>query len=149
MCLVHANCLVVAELIEMVHVVRRDGQIREVELEIQRLLGTPARHVSVRVAPLGARLTLILVEDRTREKRVEAVRRDFVANVSHELKTPIGAIRLLSEAVQAASDDPEAVERFAGRMLIESERLTVLVQQIIELSRLQTEQRSAERRGRK
>src|SRR3546814_16357647 len=56
-----------------------------------------------------------------------------------ELKTPIGAIRLLSEAVQAASDDPEAVERFAGRMLIESERLTVLVQQIIELSRLQTD----------
>src|SRR3546814_4754692 len=53
--------------------------------------------------------------------------------------SPIGAIRLLSEAVQAASDDPEAVERFAGRMLIESERLTVLVQQIIELSRLQTD----------
>ncbi|HEY9562975.1 MAG TPA: ATP-binding protein [Nocardioides sp.] len=137
--LVQGNTLVDAELIEMVHGVRRDGQIREVELEIQRLLGTPARHVSVRVAPLGARLTLILVEDRTREKRVEAVRRDFVANVSHELKTPIGAIRLLSEAVQAASDDPEAVERFAGRMLIESERLTVLVQQIIELSRLQTD----------
>jgi two-component system sensor histidine kinase SenX3 len=80
---------------------------------------------------------LALVEDRTRERRVERVRRDFVANVSHELKTPVGAIRLLSEAVGDAADDPEAVRRFAGRMLTESERLSRLVQQIIELSRLQ------------
>ena len=80
---------------------------------------------------------LALVEDRTRERRVEAVRRDFVANVSHELKTPVGAIRLLAEAVTDAADDPEAVERFASRMLTESDRLTKLVQQIIELSRLQ------------
>jgi two-component system sensor histidine kinase SenX3 len=80
---------------------------------------------------------LALVEDRTRERRVEAVRRDFVANVSHELKTPVGAIRLLAEAVEDAADDPEAVKRFAGRMLTESDRLSRLVQQVIELSRLQ------------
>jgi two-component system sensor histidine kinase SenX3 len=79
------------------------------------------------------------VEDRTRERRIEEVRRDFVANVSHELKTPVGAIRLLSEAVADASDDPEAVKRFAERMLTESDRLGRLVQQIIELSRLQSE----------
>ena len=82
---------------------------------------------------------LALVEDRTRERRVEAVRRDFVANVSHELKTPVGAIKLLAEAVSDASDDPEAVKRFAGRMLTESDRLSRLVQQIIELSRLQAD----------
>ena len=52
-----------------------------------------ARTVIARVAPLGSRLVLALVEDRTRERRVEAVRRDFVANVCHELKTPVGAIR--------------------------------------------------------
>jgi two-component system sensor histidine kinase SenX3 len=68
---------------------------------------------------------------------VEAVRRDFVANVSHELKTPVGAIRVLAEAVSDAADDPEAVRRFASRMLTESDRLTQLVLQIIELSRLQ------------
>ena len=95
------------------------------------------RTVTARVAPLGSRLVLALVEDRTRERRVEAVRRDFVANVSHELKTPVGAIRLLAEAVHDAADDPEAVQRFAGRMLTESDRLSRLVQQIIELSRLQ------------
>jgi two-component system sensor histidine kinase SenX3 len=95
------------------------------------------RHVTVRVAPLTSTLVLALVEDRTRERRVETVRRDFVANVSHELKTPVGAIRLLAEAVGDAADDPVAVRRFAGRMLTESDRLTRLVQQIIELSRLQ------------
>ena len=82
-----------------------------------------ARHVAARVAPLGSQLVLVLVEDRTRERRVEAIRRDFVANVSHELKTPVGALNLLAEAVGEAADDPEAVHRFAARMQIESERL--------------------------
>ena len=129
--------LVHEDLHDLVLQVRRDGQIRETELVVARGAGVPSRHVTARVAPLGSRLVLVLVEDRTRERRVEAVRRDFVANVSHELKTPVGAIRLLAEAVHDASDDAAAVERFAGRMLKESDRLSRLVQQIIELSRLQ------------
>jgi two-component system sensor histidine kinase SenX3 len=136
--LVRGSQVVNPELSEVVAHVRRDGQIREVELVIGRA-GEPARHVIARVAPLGSRLVLALVEDRTRERRIEEVRRDFVANVSHELKTPVGAIRLLSEAVADASDDPEAVKRFAERMLTESDRLGRLVQQIIELSRLQSD----------
>jgi two-component system sensor histidine kinase SenX3 len=135
--LVRGNEMVDAALADLVRQVRRDGEIRETELVIARTPGGPPRHVTARVAPLGPRQVLALVEDRTRERRVEAIRRDFVANVSHELKTPVGAIRLLAEAVQDASEDPEAVERFAGRMITESERLTRLVQQIIELSRLQ------------
>jgi two-component system sensor histidine kinase SenX3 len=134
--LVRGSALLSEDLAELVRQVRRDGQIRETELLMSRP-GMPARHVTARVAPLGSRLVLALVEDRTRERRVEAVRRDFVANVSHELKTPVGAIRLLSEAVADAADDPEAVKRFAGRMLLESDRLSRLVQQVIELSRLQ------------
>ena len=129
--------LVDDKLLDLVRQVRRDGQIRESELQHPRRIGVPARHLTVRVAPLGARLVLVLLEDRTRERQVEAIRRDFVANVSHELKTPVGAIRLLSEAVTEAADDPEAVQRFAGRMSMESQRLGRLVQQIIELSRLQ------------
>ncbi|THV12222.1 two-component sensor histidine kinase [Nocardioides caeni] len=121
---------------DLIRQVRRDGQIRETELIVPREGGTP-RHVTARVAPLGSRLVLALIEDRTRERQIEAVRRDFVANVSHELKTPIGAIRLLAEAVQDAADDPEAVHRFASRMLTESDRLSRLIHQIIELSRLQ------------
>jgi two-component system sensor histidine kinase SenX3 len=134
--LVRGTELASEELADLVSQVRRDGQIRETEIHMRRP-AMPARHVTARVAPLGSRLVLVLVEDRTRERRVEAVRRDFVANVSHELKTPVGAIRLLSEAVGDASDDPEAVKRFAGRMLTESDRLSRLVQQVIELSRLQ------------
>lgn len=136
--LVRGNELALEELAELVQQVRRDGQIRETELVIARPDGG-ARHVTARVAPLGSRVVLALVEDRTRERRVEEVRRDFVANVSHELKTPVGAIRLLAEAVHGAADDPEAVKRFAGRMLTESDRLSRLVQQIIELSRLQAD----------
>ena len=135
--LVRDRQIAVRELADLVRQVRRDGQIRETELVMQREPGTPPRHVSARVAPLSSQLVLALVEDRTREKRVESIRRDFVANVSHELKTPVGAIRLLSDAVIDAADDPEAVQRFAGRMHTESERLARLVQQIIELSRLQ------------
>ena len=134
--LVSGTSLMSRELAELVVQVRRDGQIRETELLMARQGATP-RHVTVRVAPLSSSLVLALVEDRTRERRVESVRRDFVANVSHELKTPVGAIKLLAEAVSDAAEDPDAVRRFAGRMLTESDRLSRLVQQIIELSRLQ------------
>jgi two-component system, OmpR family, sensor histidine kinase SenX3 len=133
---VRGQRLASSELAELVRQVRRDGQIREADLVLPRPSGPP-RTVTARVAPLSSRLVLALVEDRTTERRVEAVRRDFVANVSHELKTPVGAIKLLAEAVSDASDDPEAIERFAKRMLTESDRLARMVQQIIELSRLQ------------
>ncbi len=137
--LVKGHALVSTELAALVEQVRRDGTIRETELLMSRPDGLSPRHVTARVAPLSSRLVLALVEDRTRERQVEAVRRDFVANVSHELKTPVGAIRLLAEAVHDAAEDPEAVQRFSGRMITESERLTRLVQQIIELSRLQAD----------
>ena len=135
--LVRGNQLTIDDLATLVRQVRRDGQIRETELQLSRGRATAPITVLARVAPLGSRLVLALVEDRTRERRVEAIRRDFVANVSHELKTPVGALNLLAEAVQEAADDPETVVRFAGRMQTESHRLSNLVQQIIELSRLQ------------
>lgn len=135
--LVRDGALVVPEVSDVVAQVRRDGQIRETETTIRRATGTPPRTISARVAPLSSTHMLVLVEDRTRERQVESIRRDFVVNVSHELKTPVGAIKLLSDAVIAAADDPEAVQRFAKRMHAESDRLARLVQQIIELSRLQ------------
>jgi two-component system, OmpR family, sensor histidine kinase SenX3 len=134
--LVSGELLTAEELSDLVRQVRRDGQIRDTELTLERRTGPPL-HVTARVAPLNSRLVLALLEDRTRERRLESIRRDFVANVSHELKTPVGALNLLAEAVEDAAEEPEAVRRFAGRMQTESARLTRLVQQIIELSRLQ------------
>lgn len=90
-----------------------------------------------RVAQLEPDLVLLIVEDRTEALRLEAVRRDFVVNTSHELKTPVGALSLLAETVEDAADDPETVRRFARRMRTEATRLAALVQEIIELSRLQ------------
>ncbi|AQU67966.1 sensor histidine kinase [Streptomyces niveus] len=139
--LVRGGKLAVEPMLHMARDTRRDGEIRQVELDLPRR-GTgrgEALAVSARVAPLGSRLVLLLVEDLTEARRIEAVRRDFVANVSHELKTPTGALSLLSEAVMDASDDPEAVTRFAGRMQIEATRLTNLVQELIDLSRVQND----------
>jgi two-component system sensor histidine kinase SenX3 len=136
--IVHEDRLEPDELMTLVRQVRRDGQVREADVSLQPRRGTTS-YVHARVAPLTSRLVLVLADDRTREHRIESIRRDFVANVSHELKTPVGALTLLAEAVAEAKDDPEAVVRFSSRMHLESERLTRLVQQIIDLSRLQND----------
>ncbi|WP_018158078.1 sensor histidine kinase [Demetria terragena] len=126
------------ELRYLVREVRRDRVVREVELELRRgPMGQGRLTLAVRVAALPGDMVLMLIEDRTHARRVEETRRDFVVNVSHELKTPVGGLALLAEAVEGARDDPEAVRRFASRMHIEADRLGRLVQEIVELSRLQ------------
>jgi two-component system sensor histidine kinase SenX3 len=141
--LVDGDQLVVRELVALARKVRRDGKVREGEIEVStsRFNGRTTSF-AVRVAPLGAAvgnggLVLLLAEDQTESRRVEEVRRDFVANISHELKTPVGALALLAETVEDAVHDPEAVLRFAGRMRQEAARLTDLVQDLIMLSRIQ------------
>jgi two-component system, OmpR family, sensor histidine kinase SenX3 len=141
--LVSGDQMMVQELLALARQVRRDGEIREGEMDVST---SGVKHAvtsfAVRAAPLGAGvggggLVLLLVEDQTERRRVEEVRRDFVANTSHELKTPVGALALLAETVEDAADDPEAVRRFAGRMRQEASRLTNLVQDMITLSRIQ------------
>jgi two-component system sensor histidine kinase SenX3 len=141
--MVKGDKLVVSELLALARQVRRDGEIREGEFEVQMpRFGGRATSFAVRVAPLsgtvgGGGLVLVLAEDQTESRRVEEVRRDFVANVSHELKTPVGALALLAETIEDAADDAEAVRRFAGRMRHEAARLTSLVQDLITLNRIQ------------
>ncbi|HEY7484538.1 MAG TPA: ATP-binding protein [Streptosporangiaceae bacterium] len=139
--LVKGDRLVVDELLATARVVRRDGEIRENEIQVVSPRSGSSREgrwFAVRVAPLGSHgLVLVLAEDLTELRRVEAIRRDFVANVSHELKTPVGALSLLAETIEGAADDPDAVLRFAGRMQQEATRLTLLVQDLITLNRIQ------------
>jgi two-component system sensor histidine kinase SenX3 len=137
--LVRGSRIAVPELLQLVRRVRREADGRIVELQISRGVRIASTYLTARVAPLDENLILILADDQTAARRIDETRRDFVANISHELKTPIGAISLLAEAVEDAAEDPEAVRKFAGRMGIESARLTDLVSQIIELSRLQAD----------
>jgi two-component system sensor histidine kinase SenX3 len=137
--LVRGSRVAAPELLDLVRGARRDQVVRTAELEVRARPGAAVTYLSARVAPLDSNLILVLAEDRTAERRIEQTRRDFVANVSHELKTPIGAISLLAEAVEGAAEDPSAVRRFANRMGIESARLTDLVAQLTELSRLQSD----------
>jgi two-component system sensor histidine kinase SenX3 len=87
------------------------------------------------------RFAVVFAHDQSDYVRMEATRRDFVANVSHELKTPVGAMALLAEALLASSDDSETVRRFAEKVLVEANRLGDMVAELIELSRLQGAER--------
>ena len=137
--LTHRGGRLDARLGELVDRCRREGAPVNAELEVPRgPFGSAELHIRVRVAPITARFYLILAEDRTEAIRVESVRRDFVANVSHELKTPIGAITLLSEAIAEAADDEEQVRYFTGRLDVEAARLKRLTNELIDLSRLQS-----------
>ena len=126
-------------LLMLVRAARRSNQIQVATMELPRgPFGAGTHDLLVRIAKIGSDgLVVILVFDDSEMRRLDSIRRDFVANISHELKTPIGALSILSEAVLGASDDPVAITRFANRMQTEASRLTELVQEIINLSRLQ------------
>ncbi len=137
--LVRAGGLVHPVTRELVAAVRHDGAVHEREVDVPRGPGeTPGLHaLRVRAAALPGDRVLVLADDETAARRLEEVRRDFVANVSHELKTPVGAISLLAETVLDSADDPDAVRRFTLQMQREARRLAQLVREIIDLSRLQ------------
>jgi two-component system sensor histidine kinase SenX3 len=138
--LVSRNAVTIPDIVRLIERAADDGMAREQEMRVRRPpLGRELLEIRVRVAPLGTGAILVLVDDLAEERRVDVVRRDFVANVSHELKTPVGALSLLAEAVLAASDDPEQVRHFAERMQMEAGRLSHLIQDVIDLSRLQSD----------
>lgn len=127
------------ELSNLVRAVRRSGVQQDATMELPRgPIGAGTHDLLVRVVSIGdAGLIAILIFDDSEMRRLDSIRRDFVANISHELKTPIGALSILSEAVLEASNDPQAIAKFASRMQSEAKRLSGLVQEIIDLSKLQ------------
>jgi two-component system sensor histidine kinase SenX3 len=120
------------------------ADVRQRTVELRRgYLGREFVSVGVAAVPIRPSAddrvvaVALLLSDLTESRRLEAVRRDFVANVSHELKTPVGALTLLAEAIEEAADDPEQVAKFAARMQREGHRLGKLVGELIALSRVQ------------
>lgn len=133
---VRGSSLVSASLARLVRQARRERQ--RVSEDVQLPWGASTLAVRVAAAPVDeSDRVVLLLRDLTEQQRIDAVRRDFVANVSHELKTPVGALLLLAEAMQEGLDDPATVSRFAARMAHEAGRLSRLVQELLDLSRLQ------------
>jgi two-component system, OmpR family, sensor histidine kinase SenX3 len=121
-----------------------DRALRGLESERElRLFGPPRRVLHVRAVPLddGARAVgaAVFLRDISEARRIESMRRDFVANVSHELKTPIGALGLLAETM-AAESDAELLRRLADRVLHEAERLERTVEDLLDLSILEAQE---------
>src|SRR3954451_25139271 len=141
--IVRGSRLLVPDLLQLAGTVRSSGS-RRIDVRLPgdlvgagpRLMGVHGVRLHSGTVPPPGPVALVL-QDVTETRRSEAVRRDFVANVGHELKTPVGALALLAEAIEQAADDPEAVQRFAGRIAREADRLGRLVREVIDLSRLQ------------
>lgn len=118
------------------------GEDGEVDLSPRKRSNPGRSGLSVRghvrlLTEADRRFAVVYVDDQSEHARMEATRRDFVANVSHELKTPVGAVGVLAEAVLASAEDPDTVRRFAEKMVTESHRLANMVGELIDLSRLQ------------
>jgi two-component system sensor histidine kinase SenX3 len=104
------------------------------------LYGPPRIAVVVSASPLPGGGAMVTIEDVSERRRVDAVRTDFVANISHELKTPVGALAVLAETLSDSSDeniDREMVHRIAGRMVEESHRVARTIDDLMELSRIE------------
>jgi len=113
------------------------------EREIEEF-GPPLRSHVIRCFPLWGSATgrdgvvgaLALIEQNTERRRLDQIRRDFVANISHELRTPVGALGLLAETIVDEPND-ETVRRLAARMVVESERVADTIEDLLELSRIE------------
>ncbi|MCI1219052.1 MAG: ATP-binding protein [Bifidobacterium sp.] len=133
--LTERNRLTQPELMDLLTQVASDDELREREITTQA--DGQDTHVRVRIGAIDEDSYAVFLDDVSEQRRFEEMRRDFVTNVSHELKTPSGAIALLAETISDAADDPDAVRYFAGRVTKESERLSQLVRHLIDLQRVQ------------
>ncbi|MGF2950346.1 sensor histidine kinase [Microbacterium alcoholitolerans] len=126
------------ELRQLVRGVRTNGGSQTDTLRITGGSTLDPRLVSARASRMGARLSLLIIRDVTERERLDQMRTDFVANTSHELKTPVASVSLLAEAIESAADDPAQVRIFAARIIAEAGRLAQLTGRIMSLSRLQS-----------
>lgn len=157
--LVGRDRLILDEIGEILRLGVGDGQTREREIQLPvdprsrreradamtgrgvqagKPVPSDTLYLRVRIGEVADGLYAVFLADMSEQRRFEAMRRDFVTNVSHELKTPAGAISLLAETISDAADDPDAVRYFSGRVAKESGRLTELVHRLIDLQKAQS-----------
>jgi two-component system sensor histidine kinase SenX3 len=100
------------------------------------LFGPPLQVLQITATPLTDGGAIVAIADISERARLDAVRTDFVANISHELKTPVGALAVLAEAI-ADEDDIEVVQRLSGKMVEEAHRAATAIDDLLELSRIE------------
>lgn len=123
----------------IVFMVRNSNTTIYEDIKAKRPLGISRLSLTIWAMRLDRGEVIIWAQDNSQIGRVEIVRRDFVANISHELKTPVGALSLIAEAIEKANEDVEVVRKFAKRIGPETKRLTNVIRDIIDLSQVQSD----------
>ena len=137
--LVKDNKILSEELLALVRVVRRTGKTQEGSIEVARgPIGEGKRDLQITAALIDNEgSVLVIIDDEGEKQRIDAIRRDFITNISHELKTPIQALSLNSDALLEIKDEPDKVVLFANKIKTQTIRLNDLVKEIINLSKIQ------------
>jgi len=130
----HGEALVDQAIAEELRRARESGTCRR-NLD---LFGPPRRLLSITASPLAGGGAVAVVDDVSERRRLDAIRRDFVANISHELKTPVGALGALAEAI-SVTDDADVAHRLAERMTGEAQRVGQIIDDLLSLSRIEAE----------
>lgn len=129
----HVDLLVDAAVERLLRETRETAQNQSERLE---LFGPPQRTLIVSTSIIGGGNCLAVIEDVSERARIDAIRTDFVANISHELKTPVGALSVLAETIQGETD-PEVLKRLSAKMVLESHRMANTIDDLLELSRIE------------
>ena len=135
--LIAGRRLIHQSLIDLADRARITGEIQYLDDELPLRLKGSKLHIAARAKNIGEGTVLIVIDDRTESYRLDEMRKDFIANISHELKTPIGAVGLLAEAMQSNLDNPDVMAKLAKNIAKENKRLSALVKDIIQLSKIQ------------
>lgn len=136
--LVDGRTLIHKKLNDLIIAARETDEIQVLDAELPTKLKGSKLFISARAKSIGDGNVLLIVDDRTESFRLDEMRKDFMANISHELKTPIGAVGLLAEAMENSMDQPDVMAKLIKNIGKEAKRLSALVKDIIQLSRIQS-----------
>jgi two-component system sensor histidine kinase SenX3 len=129
----HIDVLVDEAVERMIKKSRATGSVVRETLE---LFGPPPRTLVIEAMPLEGSKSIAIIEDISERTRIDAVRTDFVANISHELKTPVGALSILADTIRD-EDDLKVIHRLSSKMVKESNRMAKTIDDLLELSRIE------------
>ncbi|MEY3388175.1 MAG: sensor histidine kinase [Candidatus Nanopelagicales bacterium] len=137
--LVRDDQIAVKELEQFIFSLKPNFLRANTQINHKSLSSTSQQKLEIGAVELSNNNILLLIEDLTSSLRIEQIRRDFIANISHELKTPVSALELLAEAIKEAGNDVEAIKRFAEKIPKETKRLASFIQDIIDLTKIQSD----------